>query len=188
MITGFVISASFYFVTVHIVAYATDIGISVTAAALILTVMNIGNIAGSLLAWLIAIRLGNRVTLLLLLTAQALAMLFLIWATSLWSIFTLVLVFGFGFGATMPIRLAMIPQLFGMRSVGTMLGILSFGFSVGGIIGPVLAGYIFDVSQSYDIAFLAGGLLIIIGTLAVCFLGGPVRWFVSRGNGKPFCS
>jgi MFS family permease len=174
MITGFVTSASFYFVTVHIVAYATDVGISVTAAVLILTLMNIGCIAGSLLAWLIAIRLGNRVTLLLLLAAQALAMLLLIWATSLWLIFTLVLVFGFGFGATMPIRLAMISQLFGIRSVGTMLGILSFGFAVGGIIGPVLAGYIFDVSRSYDIAFLAGGLLIIIGTLAVCFLGGSI--------------
>jgi OFA family oxalate/formate antiporter-like MFS transporter len=172
MITGFVLSAGFYFVSAHVVAYATDVGISVTSAALILTVMGVGGIAGTLLAWSITVKLGNRGALLLLLGIQTLALLFLIWATSLWLLFALVLFFGFGLGAASPVRTTMIPHLFGTRSMGTIMGLATFAWAVGGIAGPVLAGYIFDLSQSYDIAFLAGGLLLIIGMLAVYYLDG----------------
>jgi MFS family permease len=69
------------------------------------------------------------------------------------------------------VRLAMLPPLFGLKSIGTLLGIATFAWSVGGIAGPYLAGYIFDASQSYDIAFLSGGMLLIIGVLAVYFFG-----------------
>ena len=172
MITGFVLSAGSYFVTTHIVAYATDIEISATLAALILTVMGVGGIAGTLLAWSITVKLGNRGSFLLLLGIQTIALFLLIWATSLWVLFALILFFGFGFGAVVPVRTAMVPQLFGARSMGTIMGFASFAWAVGGIGGPVLAGHIFDLSQSYDIAFLAGGLLLIIGMLAVYYLDG----------------
>jgi MFS family permease len=172
MITGFVLSAGFYFVCAHIVVYATDVGIPVTSAALILTVMSVGGIAGTLLAWSITTRLGNRATLLLLLAAQAVALFSFIWAASLWMFFALAALFGLGYGATTPIRTSMVPQLFGMRSVGTIIGLATFAWAVGGITGPVLAGYVFDLSHSYDMAFSAGGLLIIIGMLAVYFLDG----------------
>jgi MFS family permease len=172
MIISFVNSTVFYFVSVHIVAYATDVGIPVTSAALIFTFINGVSIAGLLLAWPITARLGNRVTLLLLLAIQAVALFLFIWAVSLWVFFTLAALFGFGFGAIIPIRTAMIPQLFGMRSVGTIIGLTAFAWALGGMTGPVLAAYIFDLSQSYDIAFLAGGLLIILGMLAVYYLDG----------------
>ena len=172
MIISFVNSAVFYFVSVHIVAYATDVGIPVTSAALIFTFLNGVSIVGLLLAWPITARLGNRVTILLLLAAQAVALFLFIWATSLWMFFVLASIFGFGFGAIIPIRTAMIPQLFGMRSVGTIIGLAAFAWAMGGIIGPVLAAYIFDLSRSYDIAFLAGGLLLIIGMWAAYYLDG----------------
>ena len=172
MIISFVGSAVFYFVSVHIVAYATDVGIPVTSAALIFTFINGVSIVSTLLAWPIAARLGNRVALLLLLAAQVVALVLFVWATSLWMFFALASLFGFGFGATVPIRTAMIPQLFGMRSVGTIIGLVAFAWAIGGITGPVLAAYIFDLSQSYDIAFLAGGLLLIIGMGAAYYLDG----------------
>jgi OFA family oxalate/formate antiporter-like MFS transporter len=171
MITGFVISAGFYFFSSHIVTYATDIGISVTAAALILTVGSIGGIAGTLLAWPITVKLGNKYALLVLIAGEALAMFLFIFTKSTWSFYSVAIIFGFSVGAASPVRLAMVPPLFGLKSIGTLLGIATFAWSAGGIVGPFLAGYIFDVSQSYDIAFVAGGVLLIIGVLAVYFFG-----------------
>jgi MFS family permease len=173
IITGFVIAVGFYVVTIHIVAYATDIGIATTSAALVLTIMSIANILGRLLVAPLAIKVGGRFTLFLLLALQALALFLLMWASNLWMLFALAAVFGFGFGGTSPIRMSMIPEFFGVRSVGAIMGTVGVAWAVGGITGPILAGYIFDVSHSYDMAFLAGGLLLIIGMTTTYFLKVP---------------
>jgi predicted MFS family arabinose efflux permease len=170
MITGFVISAGYYFVITHIVTYAIDNRISASAAALILTMMSIGGIGGSLLAWSIAAKLGTRYALLVLIAAQALAMFLFIWIRYLWLFYTTAILFGFSFAAAIPVRMSMIPQFFGMKSIGMIMGFATFAWSLGGIVGPVLAGYIFDISGSYSIAFLSGGLLLIIGVFAVQLL------------------
>ena len=171
MITGFVISAGFYFVISQIVTYATDIGISVTAAALILTMCSIGGIAGSLLAWSITAKLDHKYTLLILIAGEALAMFLFIFTRSTWSFYAVAIIFGFSFGAASPVRMAMVPLLFGLKSIGTILGIATFAWSVGGIAGPFLAGYIFDLSRSYDVAFVSCGMLLIAGVLTVYFFG-----------------
>jgi MFS family permease len=171
MITGVVLSAGFYFVASHIVPYATDIGISVTAAALILTMTGIGGIAGTLLAWSITVKLGNKYALLVLIAGEALAMFLFIFTHSTWSFYAVAILFGFSFGAASPVRMAMIPPLFGLKSIGIILGLATFAWSVGGIAGPYLSGYIFDVSHSYDTAFVFGGMLLVIGVLSVYFFG-----------------
>jgi MFS family permease len=171
MITGFVISAGFYFVISQIVTYATDIGISVTAAALILTMCSIGGIAGSLLAWPITAKLDHKYTLLILIAGEALAMFLFIFTRSAWSFYAVAVIFGFSFGAASPVRMAMVPPLFGLKSIGAILGLATFAWSVGGIAGPFLAGYIFDLSRSYDAAFISCGILLIAGVLTVYFFG-----------------
>jgi predicted MFS family arabinose efflux permease len=171
MITGFVLSAGFYFVVSHIVTYATDLGVSVTAAAMILTMTSIGGIGGTLFAWPITVKLGNPYTLLVLIAGEALAMFLFIFTKSPWSFYAVAIIFGFSFGGASPVRMAMVPPLFGLKSIGTILGLATFAWSVGGITGPFLSGYIFDLSQSYDIAFVSGGMLLMIGVLAVYFFG-----------------
>jgi MFS family permease len=171
MITGFVLSAGFYFVISHIVTYATDIGVSVTAAAMILTMTSIGGIGGTLFAWPITVKLGNKYTLLVFIAGEALAMFLFILTKSTWSFYAVAIIFGFSFGGASPVRMAMVPPLFGLKSIGIILGLATFAWSVGGITGPFLSGYIFDLSQSYDIAFVSGGMLLMIGVLAVYFFG-----------------
>ncbi|MFC2060850.1 MFS transporter, partial [Chloroflexota bacterium] len=172
-ITGFVLAAGCYFIAVHIVACATDLGITTTSAALILTCVSVGNILGKLLVWPIAVRIGTRFTLFLFLALQALALVLLTQATSLWMFFILGSAFGFGNGACIPTRMSMISEFFGVRSIGTIMGIVTIGWAGGAMAGPVLAGYIFDVSRSYDIAFLVGGLITVAGMVAVYFLKTP---------------
>jgi MFS family permease len=177
MVTGFVTAAGFYFIAVHIVAYATDIGIDAPIAALILTFMGGANILGKLLMPPVVAKIGGRFSLLSIFALLTITLFLLMWANSLWTFFLLSSLFGFGFGASSPIRMAMISEFFGLRSIGTMIGIVELAWAAGAISGPVMAGYVFDVSGSYDIAFAAGGLLMLTGTVAAYFLKKPVPPF-----------
>lgn len=48
----------------------------------------------------------------------------------------------------------MTAELFGLSSHGAILGVTLFSDCMGGFIGPVLAGGIFDITGSYQPAFL----------------------------------
>ena len=62
---------------------------------------------------------------------------------------------------------ALIGDLFGTRSLGTIMGVMSAGWALGAAIGPAIGGFIFDRSGNYFMAFgSAAGALFAV----VCFL------------------
>lgn len=73
----------------------------------------------------------------------------------------------------MAIRMSIIPEYFGTKAVGTLIGIAGVAWGLGGIVGPILAGYIFDTTASYNLAFLTGALLLLVGMIAALFLNAP---------------
>ena len=56
-------------------------------------------------------------------------------------------------------------ELFGIRSHGALFGIVAFSGTVGGAIGPILAGLVFDMTGSYQLIFL-----VLIGLAAVSLM------------------
>jgi MFS family permease len=174
-IMGFVTALGFYIVVVHIVAYASDLGIVDTDAAFILTFVNIGVVLSLFLVWFLVRIITNQFALIIVFGLQALALFSLMGATSFYGLVVVALLYGVGFGGSNTVRLAAIPEVFGTKSAGTIIGLASVAWSIGGIIGPVLAGYIFDVSHSYNVAFLAGGLLMIAGAMGGLFLKTPFK-------------
>lgn len=68
---------------------------------------------------------------------------------SFWVLLLFILLFAPGFGGGMVLRGALIQEYFGMGSFGKMLGIMLGIGSIGGIIGPTLAGWVFDTVGSY---------------------------------------
>jgi MFS family permease len=136
-------------------------------------VSSIGGIAGTLLAWMIARKLGYRWTLVLLTALNAVALLLFVFAGSAWVFYLLSVLVGFAFSATVPVRMGVTPPLFGLKAIGALLGLAALAFSVGAIVGPFLAGYIFDSTGGYDLAFLIFGVLLLIGAVALYFLRAP---------------
>ncbi len=170
IVIGFVTATGFYFVLVHLVPYATDMGIPATSSALILTVISGGTLAAQIFIWFLVRNIGSRFTIIIMLGLQALAMFLLMEINSFHLLLVLGIVFGFGFGGSNTMRLSMIPEVFGTKSGGEILGLISMAWAVGGVVGPILAGYIFDLSQSYSAAFLTTGLLLTIGAASGFFL------------------
>jgi MFS family permease len=181
MITGFTLAGSFYIMISHIVPGAQDLGVSGGTAALILTVSGVGSMMGSLAAWWVTTKLGGKGALCLLTAVAAVAMLLLIVAASAWAFFVVAFVFGLSFGAGSPVRMSLVPPLFGLKSIGAIMGWSTFAWSTGGIVGPYLAGYIHDVTDSYDLAFLVGGMLLALGAASVYFWGSHSRRRGSTG-------
>jgi MFS family permease len=172
MITGVAIAVGFYIIAAHLVSAATDVGISSTAAALILTVNGIAGIPGTVGGtWWLAKKLGHRRTLLVLCAGQAVAFILLVFTSSLWAFYVIAVLLGFCFSASTPVRQAMAPPLFGLKSIGAVLGFAYLAWSVGAVAGPFLAGLIHDRTGSYHLAFILAAALLLIAMVSIHLWG-----------------
>ncbi|MDD4860148.1 MAG: MFS transporter, partial [Dehalococcoidales bacterium] len=161
-----------FLVYTHLVPHATDTGISGEQAATIMSVLGFASVAGRILLGIVADRFGRKLMAVSCTVLQGVSLLFLIWADGLWAFYLFALVFGFGLGGVGPTTAALVGDTFGLRKIGVILGALDVGFGVGAALGPVAAGFIFDVSHSYAVAFITG-------TLAA-FAGALVLWLVKK--------
>jgi len=55
-----------------------------------------------------------------------------------------------------------IPDVFGLRAIGAIMGVLNFGWRVGAALGPAAAGFLFDRTGSYTIAFGVAPLVVLL--------------------------
>jgi MFS family permease len=171
MVSGFAVSFGYYILISHVPPYAMDLGISEGAASLVLTVSGLGGLGGTLLAWWMTVRLSARRALIALCVGQAICMALFIATRSVWSFYLVATVYGFVFGAATPVRMSMVAPLFGLRSVGALLGWATFAWSTGGIASPYLTGYIHDATGSYMWAFIVCGVLLLVSAVIVAIWG-----------------
>ena len=154
----------------HIVPHATDIGMSVMEAAVILSLMGGSNIAGRLLMGRVSDSIGRKATAITCALLVVGAMMWLIWSQDLWMLYLFGIVFGFSFGGLDPAVTALIGDSFGLRSIGVIMGTLNVAWGIGAAIGPAVGGFVFDASKSYSMAFLAGALAMLIAALLVALI------------------
>jgi MFS family permease len=165
----FVIGFCPWAILVHIAPYATDHGISATNAASIVSLIGGINIVARLIMGSIGDRFGENRAILIGFTSLVMAMIWLMFSKDLWMLYLFAVVFGFSWSAG-TVGSAMIAEIFGLRSHGAILGACNFGYSIGVAIGPLSAGYIFDLTNSYEIAFLIVIAFTILGIVVTALL------------------
>ena len=154
-------------VLVHIVPHVTDIGISPVRAASVLAITGGVSIAGRVILGAAGDKIGNKQVFFICFVMITAAFIWLLKAADLWMLYLFAVVFGFAFGGSAVVRSPLLADIFGLTSHGMIFGIADFFWSVGGACGSFLAGYIFDVTGSYQIAFqlsVAAGILSLILT------------------------
>ena len=152
-------------IQVHIVPHATDLGISATSAANILAALGVGHLGGGVLLGNIADRFGTRQVFLISFILMATSLFGLVSITNVWMLYLLAIVFGFGGGAAATLMSPLMAELFGLSSHGLILGVMSFAFTIGSAVGPFVDGYIFDVTSSYQLAFLISAAVGVVGLI-----------------------
>jgi MFS family permease len=142
----------------HLVNYATDIGIDPLTAATFISIIGAVSIAGRLSSGAGADRVGVHNTLILTSGFLVIAFVIVIFSRPLWSFYLFALAFGLPYGGEIPQIPLYVGRHFGSRDLATLVGLCVFVTNIGGALGPWVAGKIFDMTQNYDWAFIAGGL------------------------------
>lgn len=156
---------------VHIVAYATDCGISPMTAASLLAIIGGFSILGRLVVGAISDRLGAKNLLPITFIIIAVMLFSITRSRDLTMFYIFAIIFGFAYGGSVPLIPALTASYFGLGSMGAILGAIMFGGMVGGGVGPLMAGHIFDLTESYSIAFSALAILAVLGSLLPFYLG-----------------
>jgi len=154
MFTWVLYATSVFLVMTHLVPHVTDIGFTAMQAATVISMMGLAAIAGRILMGIVSDRIGRKATAIICTLLQGGAMAWLLWAQDLWALYLFGLAFGFAFGGMSPAMAALIGNTFGLRRLGTILGVLEIGLGVGAAIGPAVGGLIYDTNHSYFLAFL----------------------------------
>ena len=84
------------------------------------------------------------------------------------------IVFGFADGGMGSVVTPLVARIFGLKSLGLIFGAISFGVTIGCALGPLLTGYIFDVTDSYNLAFLVLAAIGLTGLILIVLLK-PIR-------------
>jgi MFS family permease len=155
-------SLCLHLVLTHIVPYGTDVGISATEAAVILGLIGSISIPGRLVIGGVSDRIGRKASALICAMLQIGAMIWLTWARELWMFYLFAIVYGFAFGGFDILVTALIGDIFGLHSLGTIMGMLVVGWGIGAAFGPAVGGLIFDVFQNYFMAFMIGALAMMV--------------------------
>ena len=139
------------FISVHYPAYVKDLGLSAHVGALALSLIGLCNIAGSLLSGMAGQRWAKRYGLSVIYFGRSVATLALLFAPK--TEFTILLfaaVIGFLWLSTVPLTSGIVAQVFGVRYMATLFGIVFFSHQLGSFLGVWLGGYLYDRTGSYD--------------------------------------
>jgi MFS family permease len=162
------LSLGLHLVFIHVVPYASDMGIAPMDAAFILSMMGLANIPGRLIVGKLSDAMGTKAVGVSCALIQFGAMLWLMGSNRLWMLYAFAAAYGFLWGGSATVITVLTADIFGMRSLGVIMGMMSGGWAIGGAIGPAVGGYLFDMSGHYSMAFAAGATALLA---AACLMG-----------------
>jgi MFS family permease len=143
----------------HVSAAARDLGMDDARAVGLVGLIGVGSLVGRFGIGALADRIGRPLTLVLMQASMGLS--YVVWHSAqgyaAWVVFALW--FGLSYGGIVSLLPALCMDLFGARSVSSIIGTLYTGAAFGNLLGPVVAGAVFDHVQSYG--WVIGGCLVL---------------------------
>jgi MFS family permease len=149
-------------VMVHIVPYALEMNVSPTRAAGVLSTIGGVSMAGRFVSGLAIDRIGSKRVMIFCFILLIAMLLWLQIATEPWMLYFFAVFYGLAHGGFFTTLSPLVAEFFGIKSHGVLFGITMFCGTFGGALGPVIAGYVFDVTGRYAGAIW---LCIVIGIL-----------------------
>ncbi len=164
-------------IIVHQIPFFTSsVGLSGGAAAASVTAMTLMSLVGRFGFGYVADLVDKRFVMAGAYALLALAVLLFATIYDPWQIFLVLPLFSLGFGGIIPVRPAFQAEVFGMRNFGAIQGLVFTVATLGGLIGPVFAGWVYDQTESYRLSFVV--------LAAVGFLAAPMILTLRRPTGR----
>lgn len=142
-------------ISVHIVPYLESVRVPTATAAIAVTGMTLSSLIGRLGFGLLGDFTNKRFLVAVALALQTIGILIfsLIDVGTAWLIIPFLFIYGPGYGGPIPLRPALQADYFGTRNFGTIMGLMSSISMLGGLASPVIAGWFFDTTGSYQLAW-----------------------------------
>lgn len=151
------------FIAGHMPAYLMDNGVGLQQAGIALALISLANVIGTYVCGYLGGFMRRKYVLSVLYLIRSAAMiLFVAFPITEISVYLFSFVMGLLWLGTVPLTNGLVSQIFGVRYITTLFGIVFFGHQVGSFFGVWLGGYAFDMTGSYDLVWfgsIALGLL-----------------------------
>lgn len=147
------------------VPYMRDIGIDLSAAALVVSFMTVSAICGKLMVGFLADKLNLKYVFHLVALAHIAVLAVYLMAPPYWMLLALITLFGVGIGGVFPVWTTCVAWLFGSSSYGTIMGLMTVILKLLSIIAVRFIGEVYDATGSYVMAFF-----ILMGAVAAAMV------------------
>ena len=151
----FVCGLQVVFIALHLPAYLIDKGMSANVGATAVALIGLANIVGSLASGWLGQRYPKKWMLASIYVARSIVMIgFLALPLSVASVYAFAILMGLLWLSTVAPTNALVGQIWGVRYLGMLSGVIFLGHQVGSFFGAWLGGRIFDATGSYDMAWI----------------------------------
>jgi len=157
-------------IMVHIVPYARDIEVSALRAASVLSTIGGVSMIGRFITGIAIDRIGSKRVIIVCFILLMVELLWLQMANDLWMLYLFAVFYGITHGGFFTAISPIVAEFFGISAHGVLFGIVAFSGTIGGAIGPFVAGYIFDITAGYSLAFWLGTLVSTLGLMLIVLL------------------
>ena len=162
-------------VPTHLAVHGTDLGMTTTTAATLLSVLGASSIGGRLAVGFLSDKIGSKRAFLMVFSILLASLIAFCFVSAHALLFVIVAFYGFSHGGLFTVVSPLVAEYFGMRAHGSIFGTILFFGTIGGAVGPILAGWIFDTTSSYQLAFTTLAILAAIGLTLVLTLPPKAR-------------
>ncbi len=162
-------------IVVHEIPHLVNIGIPMETAGDILGLMVFLSIPGRIAFGWAGDYLSQRYLIAVACLMQCIGIFFLSNAQSIEYVYLFVLIYGIGYGGAIPLTTGYIGELFGRKYFASIRGLTSPVGMIGGITGPIFAGYVFDVSKSYKFALDIFAIIALLSGITILFAKKPKK-------------
>ncbi len=157
----------------QLIPFARSVGLPATAATLTLLIGAVGNAGGRIFSGWLSDAIGRLQTLRLMIAVSAAAMFVLANSASVGVIYVLLFVIYYCYGTQLSVFPSTTADFFGTKNLGVNYGWVFTAWGVAGIVGPMIAGYMFRTYKVYTGAFYAAAILAVISLVAMMLAKRP---------------
>lgn len=166
---------------VHHIPALKSYGLSLQMAGLMVLVFTVASLPARYFSGALADRFDKRAVFAGALALQLAGGLFFVIVSNVWMALLFEVVYGSGWGASNPARLSLQADYWGRNIFGSLMGLQMGAAAIGGLAAPVFIGWMFDVTGSYRLAFLAVGVPLSLAVLLVLGMKRPPVRSASTG-------
>jgi len=166
-------SFSYAVVLTQLIPHLESQGISSGAASTGVMLLAVFGIASKIIFGRLSETITARWAMAISLAIQSVGLVLLIVVGGSSAVWIVIAFYGMGFGAMGALIPLTVAEAYGMRHFGSILGVTSMAGVIPMVVGPLMAGIVFDAYGTYDVAFAIMAVMFAMGALAMVLARRP---------------